>query len=294
MGFFSSLLSHPQPVASTLPETHAVVRQIVSVLGFDVVSSADYASTLVPALNAAVDYFDGQITSIPGPYDISAAQYTYQHHPLVHSLFPARQEITHGLGRSQEVKQPLAFLVGADQKEAFALLGVRRWPRPEHAGEAPTFCDHTLRSLAASESGARQGLRAAAMMHLVTDFGEHIDKLRQKGSLPREEWTMENRGDHPLADTDKGKLVLANEELRPENLLRGLIAWLQRPADYLQVRAGENSRDEGSGPSHQVDVLPRLVSRDRRCWTVCLVSFPTAEGMAAIENEVHPHRYILI
>ncbi|MCK9380963.1 MAG: hypothetical protein M0P95_07825 [Sulfuritalea sp.] len=283
-------MNHSQPeLACALPETHAVVRQIISVLGFDVVSSPDYASRLVPALNAAVEYLDGQIASIPGPYDISAAHYA--HSPLVNALFPARQEIAHGLGRSREVKQPLAFLAGAEQKQAFALLGARRWANPEHAGEAPAFCDHTLRSLAANEFGARQGLRTAAMTRLVTEFGEHVDKLRQKGSLPRAEWNMENAGSHQPADADKGKLVLAKEELQPANLLRGLIAWLQRPSEYLQVRAAKNGNDGGSDP---VDALSQLLSRDRRCWTACIVCFPTAEGIAAVENEAHPHRYIVI
>lgn len=283
MGFFNNLLNHPQAeVACALSETHAVVRQIVSVLGFDIVSSPDYASRLVPALNAAVEYLDGQIASISGPYDISAAHYAYS--PLANELFPSRQEITHGFGRSREVKQPLAFLVGAEQKQAFALLGARRWPAQSHPGEAPTFCDHTLRALAASEAGARQGLRTAVLTSMVTEFGEHLEKLRQKGSPPRAEGSTENRGAPPLTDV----------ELQPENLLRGLIAWLQRSSEFFQVRPGESTKDSGGSPVHQTDVLSKLSSRDRRCWTVCIVSFPTAEGMAAVQHEAHPHRYIVI
>ncbi|MDO8788545.1 MAG: hypothetical protein Q7J42_10795 [Sulfuritalea sp.] len=283
-------MSHSQPVACALPETHTVVRQIVSVLGFEVLSS-DFASRLAPALDAAVEYFDGQIASIPGPYDISAAH--YGHHPMVSTLFPARQEIARGFGRSRDVMQPLAFLAGAEQKQAFALIGVRR-PPGHKAGEFPSFCEHTLRSLAASESGARQALRNAALTRLVTEFGEHIDRLRQKGSLPRAEWNMENRGDQPVADTDQGKQVLADEELQPENLVRGLIAWLSRASDCLHVREGIYSHDADGAPGHEADLLAQLLSRDRRCWTVCLVCFPTDEALAAVQNEVHPHRYILI
>lgn len=290
MGIFSSFLSHSQPVACALPESHTVVRQIVSILGFDILDSPDFASRLVPALNAAVAYFDGQIASIPGPYDISAAHYT--RHPMVHALFPARQEIAHGLGRSQDVTQPLAFLAGADQQQVFALLGVRRQPGQKSAGEAPTFCDHTLRSLAASESGTRQGLRTAALTRLVTEFGERVDKLRQQGSLPRAEWNMGTRSDQPSVDGDSGKLVLASEELLPENLVNGLLAWLPRASNCLHVRAGANNHEGGA--THQIDLLPQLLSRDRRCWTVCLVGFPTDEGLAAGQNETQPHRYILI
>lgn len=292
MGIFGSFLSHSQPVACALPESHTVVRQIVSILGFDILGSPEFASRLVPALNAAVEYFDGQIASIPGPYDISAAHYT--HHPLVHALFPARQEIAHGLGRSQDVSQPLAFLAGAEQKQVFALLGVRRQPGQKPAGATPTFCDHTLRSLAASESGTRQGLRTAALTRLVTEFGERVDKLRQQGSLPRAEWNMGSRGDQPAADGDKGTLVLANEELQPENLVKGLIAWLPRASSCLHVRAGAKNHEGGGTPTHQIDLLPQMLSRDRRCWTVCLVCFPTDEGLAAVQNEAQPHRYISI
>ena len=292
MGFFGSFLSHSQPVACALPESHTVVRQIVSILGFDILASPDFASRLVPALNAAVAYFDGQIASIPGPYDIAAAHYT--HSPIVHALFPARQEISHGFSRSLDVAQPLAFLAGAEQTQVFALIGVRRQQGQKAVGEAPTFCDHTLRSLAASESGTRQGLRTAALTRLVTEFGERVDKLRQQGSLPRAEWNMGSRGDQPAAEGDHGKLVLANEELQPESLVKGLIAWLPRASDYLHVRAGAKSREGGGAPTHQIDLLPELLSRDRRCWTVCLVCFPTDEGLAAVRNEVQPHRYILI
>lgn len=292
MGFFSKLLNQSQPAACVLPETHAVIRQIVSVLGYDVVATPGYGARLAPALNSAVEYLDGQIAAIPGPLDISAAH--YMHHPLVHALFPARQEIAHGMGRSTDVKQPLAFLAGADQPEAFALLGVRRQPSAEAAAAASgaAFCDHTLRSLAATESGARQGLRTAALTRLVTAFGEHVDKLRKAEKLTRGQWTIENRKD--VADTDRDKPVLAAEELAPENLLNGLVAWLQRPSEFFQVTAGAGAAGATANSGQPLEALAELRCHDRRRWTVCLVRFPTAEGVAAVQKEGHQHRYIRI
>jgi hypothetical protein len=287
MGFFSNLLNQSQSTACVLPETHAVIRQMVSVLGFDVVSSADYGSRVVPVLNAAVEYFDQQIASIPGPLDISAAH--YMHHPLVHTLFPARQDIAHGIGRSMDVKQSLAFLSGADQPEAFGLLGVRR-----QKDSPQGFCEHTLRNLAATESGARQGLRTAALMHVVTGFGEHVDKLRHRVQLPRAEWNIENRPDLVPAEGDKGKPVLASEELQPGNLLHGLLAWLQRPAEHLRVEGGTQPGGGQADSARQIETLPGLRTRDRRRWLVCLVRFPTAEGIAAVQNETRQYRYIQI
>lgn len=294
MGFFNSLLKQAPAVTCVLPDSHAVIRQMVSVLGFDVVAAKEYGSRLVPAINAAVEYFDAQIAAIPGPFDISAAQYT--HHPLVHALFPTRQDIAHGLGRSRDVKQPLAFLAGAEQKEAFALLGARRPPEQPAGGDPPAYCDHTVRTLAANEAGTRQGLRTAALTGLVTSFGEHLDRLRKNDKLTRGDWNIENRKDLPLAEGDKGKLVLAVDELRPENLLQGLIAWLQRPAEHLQLRAGEQ-RAAGAGnadATHQIDLLPHLLCRDNRLWLVCFVRFPVAEGIAAFQNETRQDRYIRI
>lgn len=286
MGFFSNLLNQSQTTACVLPETHAVIRQMVSVLGFDVVSSPDYEARVVPVINAAVEYFDQQIAAIPGPLDISAAH--YMHHPLVHALFPARQEIAHGIGRSMDVKQSLAFLSGADQHEAFGLLGVRR-----QKDSPQGFCEHTLRTLAATEAGARQGLRTAALLHVVTAFGEHVDKLRHRVQLPRAEWNIENRPDPASAGGDKGDLVLASEELQPGKLLQGLLAWLQRPAEHLRVEGG--SRPGASQTDlAQIETLPGLRTRDRRRWLVCLVRFPTAEGVAAIHNEARQYRYIRI
>lgn len=291
MGFFSKLLNQSQPVACVLPETHPVIRQISGIVGFDVVDAADYASRLAPAINSAAEYFDAQIATIPGPLDISAAHYT--HHPLVHAMFPARQEIAHGIGRSMDVKQPLAFLSGADQPEAFALLGVRR-QKDQAPDGSPGFCEHTLRSLAATESGARQGLRTAALNRLVKRFGEHLDQLRKAGQLPREAWNIENRRDFVPAEADKGKPVLASEELHAENLMRGLVAWLQRPAEQLQVRAGNHGGTGNADAAHQIESMPQLLCHDRRRWTVCIVRFPTAEGVAAVQNEARQYRYVRI
>jgi hypothetical protein len=290
MGFFSKLLNQSQPAACVLSETHAVVRQIVGVLGYDVVATADYGSRLAPALNFAVEYFDKQIAQIPGPLDISAAH--YMHHPLVHALFPARQEIAHGIGRSVEVKQPLAFLAGADQPEVFALLGVRRQKVPGGSGE-PVFCDHTLRCLAATESGSRQGLRTAALARLVAAYGEHLEKLRKHEKLPRASWNIENRTDLSATEADKDAVALASEELQAEKMLRGIVAWLQRPGEHLQVIA-ESRTTAPADAAHQIEALPELQIRDRRHWLVCYVRFPTAEGVAAMHNEHGQHRYMRI
>lgn len=291
MGFFSKLLNQSQPAACVLPETHAVVRQIVGVLGYDVVATADYGSKLAPAVNFAVEYFDKQIAQIPGPLDISAAH--YMHHPLVHALFPARQEIAHGIGRSVDVKQPLAFLAGADQPEVFALLGVRRQKPAAGGSSGPVFSDHTLRCLAATESGARQGLRTAALTRLVTAYGEHLDKLRKHEKLPRASWNIENRADLSLSETDKDAVVLAKEELLPDKMLRGLMAWLQRPGDFLQVIA-ELPAATPTDAASQIVAMPELKILDRRRWLVCYVRFPTAEGVAAMHNEHGQHRYMRI
>lgn len=287
MGFFSKLMHQSQPAACVLPETHAVIRQIVAVLGFDVVSLPEYASRLAPAINFAVAYLDQQIASIPGPLDISAAH--YMHHPVVHAMFPARNEIAHAIGRSLEVKQPLAFLAGAEQHEAFALLGVRRKPDAQ-PDAAPVFVDHTLRSLAATESGARHGLRTAAMMRLVTAFGEHLGSLRKSDTLTRQEWNIENLDEPKIADADKGKLLVAAVELSPGKLIGGLVAWLRRPSGYLRIGAGAVAQEA----ELKIDALPQLVCRDRRRWLVCLVRFPTAEGVAAVHSEPRQHRYITI
>lgn len=294
MSFLSNLLHHSRGPECVLPETHPVVRQMVSVLGFEVPRTADYATRLVPAINSAVEYYDNQVAEIPGPFDVSAMRYA--HDPLVHALFPARQEIAHGLGRSIDVKQTLAFLAGADHQDVCALMAVRRRPEAQHPGEPPVLADHTMRSLAATEAGTRRSVRDAAMTRLVTNFGEHLDKLRTKGKLLGEEWNIENRKHFQLSPSEQKKLVFAGEELQPENLLRGLIAWLQRPSEHLQVRVSERRNAGGNhpNPAAEIEQMPQLLCSDRRQWLVCIVRFPTAEGIAAIQNETRQHRYIFI
>ena len=294
MGFFSSLVKQSPAVSCVLADSHPVIRQMVTVLGFDVVGSTEHWPRLAPAINTAVEYLDAQAASIPGPFDISSAQYT--HHPLVHALFPARQEIAQGLGLSRDVKQPLAFLVGGDQKEAFALLGARRKSDAQPGGDAKEFCSHTLRALAANEAGTRQALRNSALASVVTAYGEHLEKLRKNDALTVREWNIENRKDLQVSDADMGKPVVASDQLKPDNLVRGLIAWLQRPAEHFLVTASENA-GAGAGSAdavHQIDLLPVLQTRDRRRWIVCIVRFPTDEGVAAIRNEPRQTRYIIV
>lgn len=267
MGFLSSLLNHSQAAACALPETHPVIRQIVSILGFDVTKTPDFASRLVPAINSAAAYFDKQIAAIPGPFELSAGHYIPG--SLLHALFPARQDIAHGLGRSIDV-QPLPFLAATDHKHAYGLLGLRRRPGDNTAGALPVFCDHTLRSLTESEDATRTALRNAAIMRLVTSCGEQI------------------------AEGGKDNLASSAEAAPPEVLLRTLIDWLLRPSIHLQVHSAEHDGNPPADPARQAELLPRMSSSDRRKWTVCIVRFSPDEGIAAIQNETRQHRYIQI
>jgi hypothetical protein len=76
-------------------------------------------------------------------------------------------------------------------------------------------------------------------------------------------------------------------------MLRGIVAWLQRPGEHLQVLA-ESRAAAPADAAKQIEALPELQIRDRRHWLACFVRFPTAEGVAAMHNEQGQHRYIRI
>ena len=57
------------------------------------------------------------------------------------------------------------------------------------------------------------------------------------------------------------------------------------------MRAGNKADAAQADP---VESMSQLLCHDRRRWTVCMVRFPTAEGVAAVQNEARQYRYIRI
>jgi hypothetical protein len=292
MGLFGNLFGGAtarKPPAATNP----LLTQIVDTLGESITSAAGWEKQLTPAVEIASAYFDRQIAAIPGPVTLSLQ--AHGDDPLVTAVFPSPDDIRIAMGRSVEVREFLPRLSRAGHVHLHALLGMRHRPGAGSGPESTVIADHTLKCLAPSEKEARLDLQKVAFGRLLKNFVEHLDKLKLKGKLLKVEWNIFNDAS-AAAGKNGNEFVYADQELTPDNILRGLAAWLNDPSKHLRVCVGEAKIATKGGDGSIVTSydLPMLHSTDRRQWIVCLVKFSTHEGAEALEKETRTHRYILI
>jgi hypothetical protein len=231
MGFFSKLLNQSQPAACVLSETHAVVRQIVGVLGYDVVATSDYGARLAPALNFAVEYYDKQIAQIPGSAGhIGRALHAPPPGPCLvpgapgdfpwHRAQRRRQAAACHSLPAPTSRKSLPCLASGDRKRRAALREIR--------------CSAIIRCAALPPPNPGPA-RVCARRH----WGALVSSLRRasrqaaqaRKTATRAEWNIENRDrSKPSTETDRDAMVLASGRIAGRtNMLRGMVAWLQRP-----------------------------------------------------------------
>jgi hypothetical protein len=264
-----------------------LAAQVVETLGPQIAEARNFEQMLYPAIEQACAYFDRQITAIPdaGPI-VPAANHSQS------SLFSDADEIGRALGRSLEVKDALPGLARNGHQQIYALLGMRSRRQDRGAADLAPLADHTVHGLAPDLAAARDYLRLVAFKRLLNNFAAHVDKLRRKERLLKLEWNIQNRIVAAPENGDSGEYVDAAHELTPDNLLRGLIAWLETPENFFRLEPSGiplTAPDAGS-PAE----LPLLHCSDRRQWLVCFVTFSTADALQGLEQETHAHRYMLI
>ena len=272
--------SAPQP-------PNLLLSQVVETVGCGIEKARDFEKLLIPAIESANDYFSRQVDAIPGPVDISRQFFGMD--AAAAAIFPETDEIIRALGRSLEVKDSLHRLATqAGGEHVHALLGVRS----KQSGNGDGFVDHTIRSLAPGLKDTRDYLAFAAFKRILNDFAEHVNKLRRKDHLLKMEWNIQNDLTAKLSAAESMEFVSAHD-LTPDKLLEGVIGWLGSPEKYLRLEDSGVSLPAGAAKS-EVSQLPLLHCSDRRQWLVCLVRFPVAEGLQALEQETHHHRHIFI
>ena len=298
MSFFESLLGGKKSGAPIDAKYQPLLEAIVEVLGPEVTQAKDYAQQLTPVLDIATQYFERQVAAIPGPINLAAL--AYGNDPFLRAAFPDAGEITMALGRSVDVREALPKLAEKSQLKSYALMGMRTRDREPVAGEPVVLADHTLTCLGASEAAVRGVIRQTAFLRVLKNYNVHLDKLRVKGKLLPEEWNIENSGNHQVAHADKrhqifDDYIYADQALTPDNLLRGLVAWLEKPEQCFRVAdSGVVLRGQGSNGNVLGYPLPMLHAADRRRWMAVLVEFSTEEGLRALAQESRTHRYILL
>lgn len=280
-----------RPAPTVAPLRPPLVSQVIDVVGGNIDQADNFESRLLPAIESACDYFDRQIATIPGPIDLSAKPFGED--ASVCAIFPEAMDVVRALGRSVEVKESLPGLARSGHQHIHALLGMRSKPGSGSDDHSPILVDHTIRSLAPKEADTRDYLRLVAFNRLVKNFAEHTDKLRRKERLLKLEWNIQNE---MAGNGESQEFVYAAKELTPENLLKGLSAWLKSPAEHFRIEPlGMSLRSQGGDAAPlALSDLPLLRSCDRRQWLVCFVRFSAEDGMRALSQETHTHRYIFI
>lgn len=269
--------------------THRFVEKVVATLGESITEANNFEPVLAHALHSAELYYYRQIQAIPGPFEISASEPC--NHPFFHTIFSAPADVQVALGRSIEVRDFLPALVRDGRLECFGLLGFRE----KAVGENETgrqFADHTIRSIGHSEEYCRESLRNSCLHRLLGQFREHVDTLRSRGRLLKAEWNIEKCNSAAQAgDVLAPEFVLAEQALQPDNLLKGLVAWLEAPENHLRIESSHVAVADQRGGRTE---LPVMRCTDRRHWMVSLVQIQVQEALNALACESRCHRYILV
>ena len=268
---------------------HRFVEKVVVALGESISEANNFEPILAQALHYAESYYHQQILAIPGPFDVSASDAC--DNSFFRMVFPLLEDVQAALGRSIEIRDFLPALARDGNLDFFGLLGVREKATNQNE-PCLQFGDHTIRSVGHTEEYCRESLRNSCLHRLLGQFREHVETLRNRGRLLKTEWSIENRMDSSAAKEDQApEFVIAEQVLQPDNLLSGLVAWLETPENHLRIESSNIilADQEGVGVA-----LPVMRCADRRHWVVSLVKMEVQEALDALASESRCHRYILI
>jgi hypothetical protein len=130
-------------------------------------------------------------------------------------------------------------------------------------------------------------------------MGPYFERLvqrmrREPGAFPT--WVGElyleyHRGTLTSVATNKRNNRLAEQALHPDNLLKGLVAWLEAPENHLRIESSHVAVADQQGGWAE---LPLMRCADRRQWVISLVRISVQEALNALASESRCHRYILV
>jgi hypothetical protein len=270
-------------------QNHRFVEKVVVALGESISEANNFEPILSQALHYAESYYHQQILAIPGPFDVSASDVCNS--SFSRMVFPLREDVQAALGRSVEIRDFLPALAKDGNLDFFGLLGVREKATNENEPYL-RFADHTIRSIGHTEEYCRESLRNSCLHRLLGQFREHVETLRCRGRLLKTEWNIENRIDASVAkEVRASEFVVAEQVLQPDNLLSGLVAWLETPENHLRIESSNILLADQTGGGI---TLPVMRCADRRHWVVSLVKMEVQEALDALSGESRCHRYILI
>lgn len=268
---------------------------------------------LASPIQKAMAYCESLVAELPEPLTVSHPAFVSD--PLVHALFASADDIDVMLGRSAAMRDFLADGSNAFSTECYALLGMRRREKtviglaqqgaviqPDVPQRYLYFTDHTLQQLALSEQETRRKLQLTAFDGLLQQYAQVIAEQRKVQVEQRIAWETERASGagHMTPDEKAWRLSAlemkyneCTEQLMPERLLDGLVAWLESPEKHLYLEPSSVTVDnmgmfvEPNTGRTDVHTLycPQLVGRDRRKWIVILARIPCQEARDAVEEQ---------
>jgi hypothetical protein len=286
------LASFIRPASARSIPHSPLLPQIVRVLGNDIAEARAFEERTSIAIDYALSYFARQTAEIPGPLDLTEANFPAS--PQLAELFPEPCDVRRAFGRSLAVKSSLHPLCQAGHSEIHALLGLRIKPHGQtgNISEA-TPADHVLHSLGPDLESTRESLCRAAFERILKNFAEHVEKLRRRQRLSKLEWEWNLQHDiGRTVDTGHPEYVYAEQELTPEKLLNGFISWLEKPEVFFRVMTAHDG--EAALSLQGAASIPALHCSDRRQWRICFIRFSADEAADALHSETHNHRYLFI
>ncbi|MDR2678794.1 MAG: hypothetical protein LBB51_05090, partial [Zoogloeaceae bacterium] len=120
-------------------------------------------------------------------------------------------------------------------------------------------------------------------------YEKKLEQVRSQQELLQEARIASTHAAQAVSSLASVQQVASN----PEKVLASLVDCLFAPRERLYMHY-EEGYPLHMGNDKENNLLPMMITYDRRHWLVCIVGFPIAMAQEALEKEAHNHRFILI
>jgi len=233
-----------QAVETTIDKTDSRLRAVTN-----------YQRKLRPAVLEALLHARELIRQIPGPIEVNRR--SYAHHPVVHSLFGAADQVGEVFSLSAEAQayRKNAWSSGNDYLFGLLLMTLHQKTRPgfvlkndivqsDVMQKVAFFSDHALVKVAGSEEEVRTMLRERALEKMFGEYKRRISEhTRRDNELRREQARLRREStlaaQQQLAEVERELQALSQYLLHLDDHLEMLIQVLTNPEEHCGLEHRE-------------------------------------------------------